>query len=126
MPNPTGAWSRMLVLRGDRVALWLSPTGRWFVGTPASHAHPAQPTGYTTAPEAIKAAANWEATQRRTPGQKLKLEHLRTVLWETQATRSYHEAERRVQLGLETALTGLNPQRAAYARLVPEERGTGR
>lgn len=130
----------LLVLEGGRVSLWTDVDGDYcFVqSTAVSATTPNLPTydplAYLVADLqlAIRSGAAIEATwrevdtKRRTP-RALDLPGLiRTVLWGTQSTPSYHHAARSTQLALEVALTSLNPVRAQYARLRQEERGRDR
>lgn len=122
MPNPNlPAWTRLLVLAGGRVAVWSSPTERYFLSSPAHRPEP-EATGWTRLAEAIKAGAEQEAAHRlaarhpdahRTPTTLEK----KAILWETQPTSDYHHAPRRVQLALEVAMTTINPVRATFAQL---------
>lgn len=118
-----GRWTTLLLippashLDPSRVAVFSSPTDRFFVARPypdAAHEEegdqPPGPllTGWSRLPDAVRHAAQVEATIRRNvrnlAGPVTWLE-VRQVLWETQPTPSHVHASLRVQRALTVALS---------------------
>lgn len=102
-------YTLLLIMAGNRSAVWSSPTNRFFVGQVSAPVSPLIPYGFTKLHLAIQKAAEVEAAQRLIDKGDAKSsptwKQVRDVLWETQPTDSAIHAPRRVHLAISAALT---------------------